>query len=256
MLIFPKYAVLSVLFMGVVGCLYGDPVITTNTFDTGREGWQPWTTNDVNGISLGNPYLKIAADGSGVFGKMITFNSNPEWTGNYSGAGITGIRLDIANMSDSDDVHLRVALGNRASPQQSGGTWWLSKTATIIPLESEWTSVFLPFSEPDMRVVGNIMGESDNDSFVDTFNDIQNIRILSATVPFGAIGDEFVGDVGIDNVALVPEPSTMPLIGLGSLLIFYGRRRNRKRLTGRWTDISLSNQGTMKQGSFLEGNRF
>jgi hypothetical protein len=223
-LIFP------ILCLAMSGSLFGNPSFVTNRFDTGSEGWQPWTTSDVNGLSPGNPYLNIAADGSGVFGKMITFNPNPEWTGNYISAGVTGIRMEIANMSDSDDVFLRVALGNRASPQQSGGTWWISKTAAFIPLQMDWTSVFLPVSESDMIVVGNIMGESDNESFADTLSNIQNIRILSAAVPLGAIGDEFVGDVGIDNVALVPEPSTVALIGFGSSVLALGRKRANQRI--------------------------
>lgn len=231
-----------------------DPSFVTSTFNNGNEGWQPdnWVTNDVNGITPGNPYLEIAADGSGQLGKMITFNANAEWTGNYQAAGVTGIQLDIRNMSDSDDVYLRMAIGNRASPQQSGGTWWLSNTATFIPLESDWMHVFLPFTEADMVVVGNIMGESDNEAFIDTFSAIQNIRILSAAVPVGAIGDEFLGDVGIDNVALVPEPSTMPLIGLGALMVYYGRRRNRGR--PKITEPSIPRE--IRRSRFLDENRF
>jgi hypothetical protein len=225
-----KSIIQPALFLALSGNLFGDPIFTTNTFDNGSEGWQPWTTNDVNGISPGNPYLRIAADGIGKFGKMLTFNWEPEWTGNYISAGVTGIRLDISNMSTSDDVYLRIALGNRASPQQSGGTWWISKTATFIPLQSGWTSVELPFAEADMQVVGNIMGESDNESFADTLSDIQNIRILSAAVPLGATGDEFFGDVGIDNVALVPEPATLPMIGIGLAFIFLNRNRKSKEL--------------------------
>ena len=213
--------------------VFADPTFITSTFSTGNEGWQPdnWKTNNVSGISPDNPYLEIAAVGSGKTGKMITFNQSAEWTGDYISALVTGIRLNIANMSDSDDVYLRVALGNRASPQQSGGTWWISKTATLIPLESDWTTVFLPIAESEMVVVGNIEGESDNESFSTTFADIQAIRILSAAVPVGATGDEFFGDVLVDNIALVPEPSTLPLIGigLGTLMLRRCRRINRGR---------------------------
>jgi|GEM_PF-1942379 len=221
------------LWITTIACsLFADPTFVTSTFSTGNEGWQPdnWKTNNVNGLSLGNPYLKIAADGDGALGKMITFNQTSEWTGDYMSASVTGIRLDIANMSDFDNVHLRIALGNRASPQQPGGTWWISNTATLIPINSSWSNVFLPITESDMIVIGNLNGESDNDSFADTFSNIQSIRILSAVVLDSPIGDEFFGDVLVDNIALVPEPSTLPLIGLGAgMLLLHRRKKNQSR---------------------------
>jgi hypothetical protein len=228
-----KRIIVTVLWFGMtLPRLFAGPIFITSTFSSGNDGWQPdnWQTTGVNGLSPGNPYLKIAADGSGALGKMITFNPTTDWTGDYVAAGVTGIRLDIANMSDSDDVYLRVALGNRASPQQPGGTWWISKTPVFLSLGSGWTSVVLPIAEADMVVVGNIMGESDNESFADTFSDIQNIRILSAAIPVGAIGDEFVGDVGVDNIALVPEPTTLPLVGVGMAVILLNRRRKTDEL--------------------------
>lgn len=238
--------------------LFADPTFATSTFDAGNEGWQPnnWLTTTVNGQSPGNPYLKIAADGSGKLGKMITFNSEAEWTGDYYSAGVSGIRMDISNMSDFDDLYLRVALGNRASPQQPGGTWFLSVAPIHIPASTPWISVFLPLAESDLIRVGNIDGESDNESYQVVFSDIQAIRILSAATPLGATGDEFFGDVGIDNVALVPEPSTLPLVGLGSLIVFYGRRRNSKHRLLSGTELVRPKPMWKSTHDFLSENRF
>jgi hypothetical protein len=234
------------LFLSVSVCLLADPSFVTSTFDSGSEGWQPWATSDVNGLSPGNSYLNITADGEGVFGKMITFNINPEWTGDYYSAGVNGIWMDIANMSVSDTVYLRIALGNRASPQQTGGTWFISQSSIVIPTLSSWTNVFLPLMESDLTVVGNLSGEMGTDSYADTFSDIQNIRILSAAIPLGAIGDEFVGDVGIDNVALVPEPGVLSMVGAGLITLALCRRRrsdkvpqNRRHRTYRRLDTLL-----------------
>lgn len=208
--------------------LWADPSFVTSTFDAGSEGWQPWATSGVNGLSPGDPHLNIAADGVGVYGKMITFNKTPEWTGDYYSAGVTGIQLDISNTSSSDTVFLRVAVGNRASPQQSGGTWFISQSAVVVPTLSGWTNVFLPLTESDLTIVGNLPGEIGTDSYETTFGNILNIRILSAAIPLGAIGDEFVGDVGIDNVALIPEPAALSMIGLGAAVLALHRKRSGK----------------------------
>jgi hypothetical protein len=219
------------LFFSLSLGLLADPTFTTSTFDSGNEGWQPWATSSVNGITPGNSYLNIAADGEEERGKMVTFNWNAEWTGDYYSAGVTGIELDISNMSDSDVVYLRVALGNRASPQQTGGTWFISQFSIVIPTLSPWSRVLLPVNESDLTIVGNLTGEIGTDSYEETFSDIRNIRILSAAIPLGAIGDEFVGNVGIDNVAMVPEPSTVPMIGIGvGMLLLYKRRRDSEKL--------------------------
>ena len=182
MITISKKRLLAAWISSIAIVLFGDPIFITSTFDTGNEGWQPdnWLTSTENGLSPDNPYLKIAADGSGKLGKMITFNSNSEWTGDYYSASVTGLRLDISNMSNIDDLFLRIAVGNRASPQQPGGTWLLSSTSFFIPAASPWQSVVLSLAESDLIRVGNIAGESDGESYQTVFSDIQNIRILSA----------------------------------------------------------------------------
>ena len=208
-----------------------DPTFSTSTFDDGPEGWQPWgTVTNGAGLAPDNPYLLIESDGSGRLGRMITFNWETDWTGNYISSMVTGMRLDLANFGDSDDIYLRIAIGNRASPQQPGGTWWISKQAIRIPTETDWNSYHIPIAESEMIVVGNIEGESDNESFTETLSNVGNIRILSSATPIGAIADEFFGDVGIDNIALVPEPTTLPLIGTGIGLLFLYRNRKRSEL--------------------------
>ncbi len=179
------------------------------------------------------------------------FNQSSDWTGDYIGTGVSGIKLDIRNNSSSDVVYLRILLGNRGNSQQSGGTWFLTQTPVLIPVQSEWTQVFLPLANTDMGKVGNLMGQIGADTYEETCSDIKAIRIMSAFSKFSVIGDEFVGAVGINNVALVPEPSTMPLIGLGSLLIYYGRRHTtRGNFKGALPKVHADAQNT-----FIHDNR-
>ncbi len=211
-----------ILFLALSARVFAYPTFEVSTFDTGRDGWEPnWP---VGGIAAGDGYLSVDADGIGEKGKMVTFSADPGWLGDYFAAQVTGIEMDIANRSTSDDVHLRIALGNRASPQQTGGTWFLSSTAIVIPVGTDWTSVYLPLAEADLMRVANLTGELGTDSYEAAFSDIRNIRILSAILPLGAIGDEFVGDVQLDNIRLIPEPSSLLLLAAGIAVLALRRR--------------------------------
>lgn len=221
---FPLY--LFALFSPLSTPVNASSVFVISTFDAGSDGWQPWDTSIVDALSPGNPYLSVDADGSGVKGKAITFNPTAEWTGDYLSAGITEVRLDVANMSEFDTLQLRVAIGNRASPMQSGGSWWVSSLPVTIPTTSGWSQVSISLKEADLVRVGNEMGELGTDTYAETFGDVRNIRLLSANLPLGAIGDEFIGTVAMDNISLVvPEPSTPVLLGLCFGLGLLRRRR-------------------------------
>ena len=122
---------------------------------------------------------------------------------------VTGVSLNFANWSESDPVYLRIAISNLANPQQSGGTWWASSAPIYFAPESGWGTASFQINESSMQRVGNLTGELGLDTFDDTLSDINGFRILSSTLGYGAIGDEFYGVVGMDNIQLItiPEPS-------------------------------------------------
>tara|TARA_B110001469_G_scaffold69488_1_gene66178 strand:+ start:4130 stop:4825 length:696 start_codon:yes stop_codon:yes gene_type:complete len=210
---------------------FADPDFSVSTFDSGTDGWEPdnpWTTSDVNGITSGNNYL--AMDVGAALGnrgsKMTTYNPTAAWTGDYQSAGVTSIRMNIANWSSTDTLDLRIALGNESSPQATTGTWWLSSSSIQIAPNTSWFEVFIPLSAGDMTKVSNLIGVFGNDTYQDTLGNIQSVRILSSALPIAAVGDNFVGLVGIDNVRLVPENSQFSLIAaIGGLTLAMRRRR-------------------------------
>ncbi|MBT7957791.1 MAG: PEP-CTERM sorting domain-containing protein [Akkermansiaceae bacterium] len=95
------------------------------------------------------------------------------------------------------------------------GTWWVSNAAITRTTNTPWIRVSLSLLEADLHKVGNEMGQLGTDTYEQTFADIRAIRIMSSNVGTAAIGDEFFGPVGIDNVSLmaVPEPSSALLFG-------------------------------------------
>lgn len=209
-------------------------ILSVSDFSSGLDGWEPnnpWTTNTAGGITPSNPYLQMVVGDFGTRGsKLITFNSTSNWVGNFLSQGVNGVSFDIRNWSDSDTVYARVVIGNRANPQQTGGSWWISKTAVVIDPLSSWKSVFLSISEEDMQRVGNLMGELGTDSWESTLSNIQGFRILSSIIGSAPNGDEFFGTVGIDNITLyaIPEPAlTAVAMALISLLLFTRRLKSK-----------------------------
>ncbi|MFD2256049.1 hypothetical protein ACFSSA_05115 [Luteolibacter algae] len=200
--------------------------LTTSTFDNDDDGWRPWATSTESPITAGNPYLKLDSDGAEERGRLITFSRETAWTGDYISMNVTAVELDVANFSSSDTLHLRVALGTRASPMQSGGTWFVSSAAVIVGTLSDWTHVSLSVAENELSRVGNFAGEIGTDTYAEALSNIQTIRLFSAVQIGTAIGDEFIGPVGFDNISLiVPEPSSSAFIVFSSLIFCLRRKR-------------------------------
>ena len=215
------------------------PLVTSATilyeshFTDDLDDWHPlnpWQHDSVDGISPGNSYLRmpVGMTNGNKGSKLIAFNPNAPWTGDLLAAGVSGLRLDFANWSQDDDAHLRIVFGNSASPQQTGGTWWISSVPIVRPIETGWTETYLPINSNSMVRVGNLSGELGIDTFEETLQDVQGFRILSSVLGQAAIGDTFVGVVGMDNIQLIGVPESRLsafLAGSAVLAITLLRRR-------------------------------
>ena len=152
------------------------------------------------------------------------------WLGNFNAKGIQSVELDFNNWSADEPVYLRLALSNVTKPMISSGTWWVSTTyATFLP-GSGWGSASFNILETEMQRVGDFNGGFGQDSFLETLSDIKGFRFIASSTGNSALGDEFSGAIGMDNVRLIssiPEPNrfavTMGLLVTISLL----RRRTR-----------------------------
>ena len=214
------YRIFVILIFNLLGIVLSGqsvPLIVSN-FSSDTEGWEGgWRERStIDGLSEGNWYMRLPVGiNSGNRGsKLISYNPTDAWTGDFLTKGVTGISLNFANWSDSDPAYLRIALSNMANAQQSGGTWWVSNTPVYFAPESGWGTANFLISESSMHRVGNLTGELGLDTFDQTMSNINGLRILSSTLGYAAIGDEFYGIVGFDNIELIgiPEPSTIALI--------------------------------------------
>ena len=193
--------------------------LAISQFTNGFDGWQPdnpWHLSSQGGMQAGDSYLRmpVGINPGNKGSKLIAFNPSEDWTGNFIAKGVNQLELNFVNWSESDPAYLRIALSNAASPQQSFGTWWVSNDFVFFPPESGWGVASFSINANSMHRVGNLGGTIGLDTFEDTLSNINGLRILSSTLGFAAIGDEFYGVVGMDNIQLVsvPEPSQIALI--------------------------------------------
>lgn len=208
-------------FLGII--LSGQPVlIAISTFTTDSDGWEGgWSDRStIDGISEGDWYMRfpVGINPGNRGSKLISYNPTEAWTGNFIDRGETGrlvtdVSLNFANWSESDPAYLRVAISNMANVQQSGGTWWVSNNPIYFAPESGWGTAIFQINESTMHRVGNLTGEIGIDTFEQTMSNINGFRIFSSTLGYAAIGDEFYGYVGMDNIQLIsiPESSFTPL---------------------------------------------
>ena len=214
---FARYRISFFIFGFTLLLLKGHSHISN--FSNDLDGWEPlnpWLRSSIDGMSQGDFYMRmpVGISPGNKGSKLIAFNPTAVWTGDFISKGVTGVSFNFANWSQSDPAYLRIAISNLANPQQSGGTWWVSNTPAYFAPDSGWGTAIFEINESSMQRVGNLNGDLGLDTFDETLGNINGFRILSSTLGYAAIGDEFYGVVGIDNVQLIsiPEPSYISLL--------------------------------------------
>jgi hypothetical protein len=205
-------------------CLAGLPAsgIFVGQVDDFEDGTtQNWTIGNPTGpfapsnIPSGGPggtgdgYLQLNSSGAGgPGGKLTTFNL-AQWTGDYIAAGVTGVQVWFNNVG-ANPMTMRLSF---ASGFGAGSSFTTATTIALSP-GSGWTAGFYPISESTLiRLDGS-------DSFSQAFLDITEVRLFSAVAPAFS-GDLIAATVGVDDLAVIPEPAASWLV-LGGVLILAG----------------------------------
>ena len=210
----------------------------TNQTDNWGGGAQS-TLSSINAINPGNSYLRTEINLIGgqsqqnklVIRRPVNSNaiSNDPWLGDFTAKAIQAVELNFNNWSVDETVYLHLALSNVTNPMQSTGTWWVSTTYATFAPESGWGHASFNINESEMQRVGDFNGGFGLDSFVDTMSDVKGFRFIASSTGNSALGDEYSGAIGVDNVRLIsaiPEPSTSTIImGLVATLFLSIRRR-------------------------------
>ena len=225
----------SCLFGSSFTALESDFTIETDDWAGGAD----YSLSTQDAIDPGNSYFREEINMFGgetnknrmVVRRPVASNvigSDP-WLGNFNAKGIQSVELDFNNWSVDETIYLRLALSNVTKPMISSGTWWVSTTYVTFLPESGWGSASFNILETEMQRVGDFNGGFGQDTFIETLSDIKGFRFIASSTGNSALGDEFSGAIGMDNVRLIssiPEPSRFAVVmGLLATMLLLKRRR-------------------------------
>ena len=184
---------------------------TSQTDDWGAGADHFRSTQDA--IDPGNWYMRVEIN---MFGgetnknRMVVrrpvasdvIGSDP-WLVDFNAKAIQSVELDFNNWSADEPVYLRLALSNVTKPMISSGTWWVSTKYATFPPGSGWGSASFNITEAEMQRVGDFNGGFGQDTFEETLSNIQGFRLIASSTGSSALGDEFSGAIGVDNIRLI-----------------------------------------------------
>lgn len=171
-----------------------------NDFEDGTtQGWSnggsspnpPTNVPDGGPGGAGDGFLEeISGGGAGPGSRMIIFNGNPEWLGDYSNAVVVALDFD-AKVPTNDDLLLRVAM--------EGGSDDTAISSTIpvtIPGQSSWSGYTISLLPSDFTIV------SGSNTVEEVLQDVVDVRILHSTDP-SYIGESIEATLHLDNITAI-----------------------------------------------------
>ena len=171
---------------------------------------------DSGPAGAGDTSYLVIADGGGPDGRMVARNNAARWQGDYPGAGATAISADVNNLT-SVPLTIRLALNG------AGGTFG-GTTGVVLAPGSGWQNISLPIGAADLVPVGGGVCCSAGTVVNATLAAVSELRILHHIGP-SWLGIELIGDLGIDNVTVVPEPASLALFAASGMLLTRRRRQ-------------------------------
>ena len=182
-----------------------------DSFESGADGWHVGIPSPVPPVVMasggpagaGDAFLLLGSVGGSGPGNRLTVIAGPQWAGDYAGAGVDRISLDVNNLG-ATPLDLRLWL------QGTGGAGAVSAMAVSVAAASGWTPI--SFALDADALLGQPLA---------ALADVFELRLFHAdTAAFP--GPPIVASLGIDNVSAVPEPGPawlwLPgLLALGSM---------------------------------------
>jgi len=188
-----------------------------STFDTDAEGWT--AAGDVEGplswsATGGNPGGHAVIDDR-TTGGVTYFVAPAAFLGDQSAALGTDLTFDLMQIYPGSPDQF-----NSSDVVLQGGGLTLAHDTPVNPGNGVWTSYGVRLEAPGWRLNSLSGAQATPEQFATVLSDLTALRIR-AEYQTGA-------DIGhLDNVALVPEPATWAMLGVGLAAIGVIGRRGR-----------------------------
>lgn len=185
---------------------------TNGGWSIGGAGAQP-TQVSGSGADGQSGYLTHFSDGSSSNGKWLMWNDQPQWLGNYTSAGVTGISLWANVTTGSAPASLRIAF---AGP----GGWFASAPQSA---SAGWSPFTYNLTAGNFSYVA---GSGGSGTFADTLASVTRFEVLAGS---GGVGYRAGGNlvqagvstntIQIDTISAVPEPAGIGLAAFAVAVI-------------------------------------
>ncbi|MBP93271.1 MAG: hypothetical protein CMC55_04035 [Flavobacteriaceae bacterium] len=158
---------------------------------------QNWIIGSSSGapvnISTGGPdgvddnFLEYSSlGGGGTASRMVFFNANSQWSGDFVSEGIVEIQFDAQALTN--DLNLRLAF------QGPMGTRIVSTNPVFLAQGTPWTNIVLPLDASGFTIV---QGPA---SVTDVLSAVSTMRILSNSSIDNWKGEEIIATLRVDNI--------------------------------------------------------
>jgi hypothetical protein len=167
----------------------------------------------------GDSFLMLTADGSAVAGGRLVGMNATQWAGDYAGAGIGAIAMDLRNFGGVDlTVRLYFEDPIPGPPLNEAVT----TAGVLLPAGGDWVHALFPIGAGDLTV---LQGDA-----ATLLANTTVLRIFHGDAP-DFPPEPVAGQLGIDNIQAIPEPATVALmaLGLGVVALQVRRRRPQAR---------------------------
>ncbi len=143
----------------------------------------------VNSVATGN---FGAADNGLIFSGLNV---------DYIDSGVTEIDFWLNDVGEFDDFEIHLSIGTRP-----GSIWTF--TEGFVPANGEWNQFSVDLSDETLwtRTHGS------EGTFEDALRNVSGFVFRHDNAPYTLLPNQTMGDLGIDNIALVPEPATLAIL--------------------------------------------
>lgn len=182
-------------------------------FGGGSQSYTLQTSGGVGGAADG--YLEV---GNLIFANRLgTRTLASEFTGSLVADGVTGFSFWLNDVGGDDDLEIHVGVG------QAFGNFWLSVDG-FAPPENEWAQFSVDFTNPSewVQIIGGGL-------FEDALESSNRLLFRHDVDPLALSPAVIQGDVGIDRITVVPEPTSLCLLAGCAVAAASRRRRGDRR---------------------------